>query len=125
MLWLVDEDFPRAIREARERLGLTQQQLADQVGVSRETVGNWETGYSEPRSKRARLLQVLGLGADAAPATDVERRLLEALREASEGLDDEARLEMVAVAEAEIIARRRRILRERNDRAHGVDDLDA
>ena len=30
------------IREARERLGLTQQQLADRVGVDQSTVSGWE-----------------------------------------------------------------------------------
>lgn len=48
------------IREARERAGMTQQQLADQVGVSLRTVGNWERGKSSPRNREGRLRQLLG-----------------------------------------------------------------
>lgn len=36
------------IRELRKKLGLTQEQLADQVGVSRTTVVSWEKGKFEP-----------------------------------------------------------------------------
>lgn len=31
------------LRELREKTGLTQQQLADQIGVQREMVARWET----------------------------------------------------------------------------------
>ena len=36
------------IREIRKRLNLTQQQLADKVGVYRETIARWESGESKP-----------------------------------------------------------------------------
>lgn len=48
------------IRKARERRRWTQQELADLVGVSRETVGNWETGQTSPRNRMQRLIEVLG-----------------------------------------------------------------
>jgi transcriptional regulator with XRE-family HTH domain len=38
------------IRTARGEHGLTQQQLADGVGVTLRTIGRWETGASVPRS---------------------------------------------------------------------------
>lgn len=37
------------LAERRLEAGLTQQELADQVGVNRTTLSNWETGYSAPR----------------------------------------------------------------------------
>jgi ribosome-binding protein aMBF1 (putative translation factor) len=47
------------IRAGRERLGMTQQELANHVGVSLRTVGNWERGESVPRMHMAVLADVL------------------------------------------------------------------
>lgn len=47
------------IRDARTRRGLTQQQLADVLGVALRTVGNWERGITVPRNKRPHLESVL------------------------------------------------------------------
>lgn len=41
------------LRRAREDLGLTQQQLAEKLGVSQPTIHAWESG-SMPRMKRLR-----------------------------------------------------------------------
>ena len=38
------EDIGTRIRAARRNCGLTQDELADQVGVSRSAVAQWETG---------------------------------------------------------------------------------
>ena len=35
------------IRELRKKGRLSQQTLADQIGVVRNTISNWETGYSQ------------------------------------------------------------------------------
>lgn len=35
------------IRELRKKSRLSQQALADQIGVFRNTISNWETGYSQ------------------------------------------------------------------------------
>lgn len=48
------------IRAARERMQLTQAELAEKVGVSRATVSNWEQGVS-PRSSGGLIRDVLGL----------------------------------------------------------------
>lgn len=39
------------IAEARKAIGLTQEQLAADVGVSKVTVARWETGAREPTLK--------------------------------------------------------------------------
>lgn len=49
----------RDIREARQRAGLTQGQLAERIGVSMRTVGNWERGETPPTRYAARIEQVL------------------------------------------------------------------
>lgn len=49
------------IRAARERAGLTQAELADQLGVSRNTILNWEKHDLPPRNKLGKLQEVLKL----------------------------------------------------------------
>ena len=41
----------------RERLGMTQRQLADELGVRQQTVSEWETGAYRPRGASARMLR--------------------------------------------------------------------
>jgi transcriptional regulator with XRE-family HTH domain len=49
------------IKNGRERLQMTQQELADEVGVSKRTIGGWERGESVPRNRMAALAEVLGM----------------------------------------------------------------
>lgn len=57
--------FGATLRTDRERLKMSQDQLADLLGVSQQAVANWEAGVSMPRrERRARLLQILGPGAE-------------------------------------------------------------
>lgn len=42
-----------AIRAARQRKGLTQQQLADKLGVSKQSVSDWECGRNDPAPRTA------------------------------------------------------------------------
>jgi len=58
---------PAEIKAGRERLGKTQPQLAELVGVSPKTISNWETGASEPLNKMGRLLEVLNSQPEAPP----------------------------------------------------------
>ena len=41
-------EIERKLREAREASGLTQEQVAEKVMVSRQTISNWENGKSLP-----------------------------------------------------------------------------
>lgn len=56
------------IRRARERRHMTQQQLADAVGVSLRTVSNWELGRHVPKNRIGALEEVLGVALDGEPA---------------------------------------------------------
>jgi len=47
------------IKELRKRLNLTQQQLADRIGVDRITVIRWEAGQRKPSNLAQR--ELLGL----------------------------------------------------------------
>lgn len=54
------------IRRARERAGLTQEQLGRIVGVSLRTIGNWERGATPISARQqARLQSALGLDAES------------------------------------------------------------
>jgi transcriptional regulator with XRE-family HTH domain len=56
-------DFGTTVRQARERLRLTQAELAEKVGVTQVTISNWEKGKSAPEGEqRARVEAALGLG---------------------------------------------------------------
>jgi WD40 repeat protein/transcriptional regulator with XRE-family HTH domain len=52
----------------RTTIGLTQAGLADQLGVSRRAVAEWEAGSSYPKAERFRQLIELGVRASAFPA---------------------------------------------------------
>ena len=54
-------DQPSPIRAARIAAGMTQQQLADALGIAQQSVARWETGEREPRvSPLKRIAAVLG-----------------------------------------------------------------
>ena len=46
------------LRDARSEKGLSQQQLADMVGVSRNTISSIETGQFSPTAKLALILRI-------------------------------------------------------------------
>lgn len=49
-------DFPNIFRKIREQSGLTQQQMADKLGVSRSAVGMYENGEREPNFETLELI---------------------------------------------------------------------
>lgn len=55
-------EIGKQIRSRREEVKMTQQQLADQIYVTRQTISKWELGKSEPdpisRSSLERILAV-------------------------------------------------------------------
>jgi transcriptional regulator with XRE-family HTH domain len=54
------------IRHARERVGLSQIELAQRIGLSKNAMNNIETGDADPRASRiVAIAQVLGVSTDA------------------------------------------------------------
>ena len=49
-------DMGKAIREGRERLGMSQEALAERLSVSRQAVSKWEMGISVPSPENRRAL---------------------------------------------------------------------
>lgn len=53
------------IRELRQKLRLTQEELAKKLGVERSTVTKWELGESKPRADMlVKLSKILGCSVD-------------------------------------------------------------
>ena len=47
------------VRRLRKHLGMTQQELAEELGARQQTVSEWETGMYSPRGTSARLLSLI------------------------------------------------------------------
>lgn len=64
----------RNIASERVRLGMTQQDLAKSIGVTTNTVSNWEIGRFEPTSSRLKQLsEVFGCSVDYLLGSSDER----------------------------------------------------
>lgn len=50
---------PVDIKELRKRTGMTQQQMANRMGVAKQTVHRWEIGQSKPSQLAIRQLHRL------------------------------------------------------------------
>lgn len=46
---MVDHDVPGLVKRLRERMSLTQEQFAQEVGVTYSTVNQWENGKRHPQ----------------------------------------------------------------------------
>ncbi len=61
------------IKELRQMAGMTQQQVADSMGVLTSAVSNWESEVALPRARQLPLLaQVLGCSIDELFAQESE-----------------------------------------------------
>ena len=47
------------VHALRSHLGLTQEQLADELGTRQQTISEWETGQYQPRGASATLLRLV------------------------------------------------------------------
>ncbi len=55
----VTSDFGAQVKELRERLHLTQEAMAETLGVSFATVNRWENGWTAPSKLALRQLDLL------------------------------------------------------------------
>lgn len=110
----------RVVRR-RLTLGITQQVLAERVGVSVTTVSRWENGHTRARGRKlVRLQGALWRGADAADAGDGEPRAkaVEAtggaaeMRPAEEATSTHARAAQGPFLEAVVVALREGYVRD-------------
>ena len=60
-----------AVRDLRNRMGLTQRQLARRLGVRQQTVSEWETGLYAPRGASVTLLRMVS--EEGGPAYNTNR----------------------------------------------------
>ena len=59
---MTTQDLGARIRAARQAAGLSQEKLAEQLGLTRQAVTKWETGQSAPSTENLlRLAEVLGV----------------------------------------------------------------
>ena len=55
-------DFPQRVRAAREKLNLTQEDVAQRLGVTASAVSTWEAGRARPRlDKLTQLAELFGI----------------------------------------------------------------
>lgn len=63
-----------SFKSAREKSGLTQRDLATELGVDQSTVSLWEIGKTQPRAKLLpRLAGILGCTVDELLAPDASK----------------------------------------------------
>jgi transcriptional regulator with XRE-family HTH domain len=101
MVWgmAADPSLGTRIRRARERKRMSQQQLADALGVSRGAVNAWENDRARPASSIGALEDILGIGLDGAPAARViSPQLRRLIRETLPG-DPEAQRRVTGLLE--------------------------
>lgn len=55
----VTNDFGAQVKELRERLQLTQEAMAETLGVSFATVNRWENGWTAPSKLALRQIDLL------------------------------------------------------------------
>lgn len=63
-----DYAFGQVMLTLRAKLGLTQTELADMLGVTRRAVGDWEGGLTYPKADHLKQFVVLGIRRQAFPA---------------------------------------------------------
>lgn len=69
-----NDRLPEALRKARTKAGLSQEGLAEAIGVSGGAVCNWETGVNMPGQGKVDSLNTLLFGGTVAEQSPVEKK---------------------------------------------------
>jgi len=67
-------NIPKLVKELRERLGLTQEQFAQKVGVTYGSVNHWENGKRRPQPFLVRRLLEIREELDAKSKGTLKRK---------------------------------------------------
>lgn len=73
------DSWNKRLRKEREARNLTQEDLAEKVGVAEKTIARWEKGTSKPRSTQRASLKTAGFSDQALPPLDDSPSLVELL----------------------------------------------
>ena len=66
-------ELGKQVYELRKKANLSQEQLAEKVGVSRQTISKWELGETAPDIKQAQVLsQVFSVSLDELTGNDTK-----------------------------------------------------
>lgn len=73
-------DLGRKLFELRKKKGLSQEELASQVGVTRQTISNWELGETEPKPSELKTLsKIFQVSIDELLNNDVQDIMLKSV----------------------------------------------
>ena len=98
--WLITMNFPARLIQLRKEKGLTQQQMADAIGLHLTQIKRYESGASQPSLEALRKIAVaLGVTTDSLLFEDTER-----------GPDEDLRLQFETIAR--MSGEEKRIIRE-------------
>lgn len=71
-------NFGERLKESRNKAGLTQQKLADEIGVAKSTIAGYESGTREPDFfKIKKIVETLSIDADYLLGTDRKKHISE------------------------------------------------
>ncbi len=71
-------DIGNKIMELRKKCGLSQEELAEKVGVARQTISKWELGETSPDIKQAKeLSKIFNISLDELVSNDINNILVE------------------------------------------------
>lgn len=124
---------------ARKRAGLTQEEVAERLGVSRQTIGKWEANETLPDIRQSKRLATLyGVTLDELISFDLDvAQIEEAIENSSEELEEKVdwtsawakRYSILAKYQGEVnvplYARRIRHMIDELKVEHGYSELDA
>ncbi len=69
-----DTDFGMRVKQLRESLKMTQESLAETLGVSFATVNRWENGWTTPSKLALRQLDQLCMAQQIEPLAEIRRQ---------------------------------------------------